>query len=79
MTSVANAAINTDQVLYQLRSTSGTSGTIWGNTATSTSVGNGVAGTGTGSAASYNIYGTATVANYTPDSYQDQVVINVNY
>ncbi|MGC9561373.1 Csu type fimbrial protein [Brachymonas sp. M4Q-1] len=79
MTSVANAATNTDQVPYQLRSTSGTSGTIWGNTATSTSVGNGVAGTGTGSAASYNIYGTATVANYTPDSYQDQVVINVNY
>lgn len=79
MTSVANAATNTDQVPYQLRSTSGTSGTIWGNTATSTSVGNGVAGTGTGSAASYTIYGTATVANYTPDSYQDQVVINVNY
>ena len=41
---------NSDMVPYQLRSTAGLSGTPWGNTATSTNLGNGVAGTGTGSA-----------------------------
>lgn len=70
---------NTDKVPYQLSSTPGPSGTIWGNTATSTTVGNGVAGTGSGVAQSIPVYATAATANYTPDSYADTVTVNVNF
>lgn len=70
---------NTDKVPYQLSSTPGPSGTIWGNTATSTTVGNGISGTGTGLAKSPTVYATAPSANYTPDSYSDTVTVNVNY
>lgn len=70
---------NTDKPAYQLRSTSGSSGTIWGNTATSTSVGNGVAGTGSGSAQNRTVYATMPNANYRPDSYGDTVTVRVNY
>ena len=70
---------NTDKVPYQLSSTPGPSGTPWGNTATSTSVGNGVAGTGTGLAQSLTVYATAASANFTPDSYADTVTVNVNF
>jgi len=70
---------NTDKPAYQLRSTSGSSGTIWGNTATSTSVGNGVAGTGNGAAQNRTVYATMPNANYRPDTYSDTVTINVNY
>jgi spore coat protein U-like protein len=66
-------------VPYQLTSTAGAGGTIWGNTATSTAVGNGVAGTGTGAAQSLTVYATAASANFTPDSYADTVTVNVNY
>ncbi len=45
---LSGTAGNTDTVPYQLSSTSGPSGTVWGNTATASSVGNGVSGTGTG-------------------------------
>lgn len=78
MSSVANSATNTDKVPYQLNQTSAT-GPVWGNTATSTSVGNGVAGTGTGLAQTYTVYATVASANYTPDSYVDTVTVNVNY
>jgi spore coat protein U-like protein len=70
---------NTDTVPYQLTSTPGPSGTVWGNTATSTTVGNGVAGTGTGTAQSLTVYATAPSANFTPDSYADTVTVNVNF
>ncbi|SIT43695.1 Spore coat protein U [Paraburkholderia ribeironis] len=70
---------NTDKVPYQLTSTPGPAGTPWGNTATSTSVGNGVAGTGTGLAQSLTVYATAASANFTPDSYADTVTVNVNF
>jgi len=70
---------NTDKVPYQLSSTAGPSGTPWGNTATSTSVGNGVAGAGTGLAQSLTVYATAASANFTPDSYADTVTVNVNF
>ncbi|HEY9133917.1 MAG TPA: spore coat protein U domain-containing protein [Dyella sp.] len=70
---------NTDKVPYQLTSTPGPSGTVWGNTATSTTVGNGVAGTGTGTAQSLTVYATAPSANFTPDSYADTVTVNVNF
>ena len=70
---------NTDKPPYQLRSTAGSSGTIWGNTATSTSVGNGVAGTGNGGAQNRTVYATMASANYRPDSYGDTVTVRVNY
>ncbi len=70
---------NTDQVPYQLRSTAGTGGTIWGNTATTTNVGNGVSGTGDGGGRSINVYATVPSANYIPDTYTDTVTVNVNY
>ena len=70
---------NVDKVPYQLRSTAGTSGTIWGHTATSSSVGNGVTGTGTGANQTHTVYVTAPSANYTPDNYADTVTVNVNY
>ena len=70
---------NTDKPPYQLRSTAGTSGTIWGNTATASTVGNGVAGTGTGANQSHTVYVTVPSANFTPDTYTDTVTVNVNY
>lgn len=71
---------NTDTVPYQLRKTTGMGGTIWGNTATSLVVGNGVAGTGFGSSASaFNIYATVPAIDRTPGNYQDTVTITVNY
>jgi spore coat protein U-like protein len=79
MVSSTAPATNTDKVPYQLTSTAGAGGTIWGNTATSTAVGNGVAGTGTGAAQSLTVYATAASANFTPDSYADTVTVNVNY
>lgn len=78
MSSVANAVTNTDKVPYQLNQTSAT-GPVWGNTATTTTVGNGVAGTGTGVAQTYTVYATAASANFTPDSYADTVTVTVNY
>ncbi|AIY41364.1 Sigma-fimbriae tip adhesin [Collimonas arenae] len=71
-------AISADLVPYQLNQTSAT-GPVWGNTATSTTVGNGVAGTGTGLPQSLNVYATAASANFTPDSYADTVTVNVNF
>ena len=68
-----------DTVPYQLRSTAGMSGTIWGNTATSISVGNGVAGTGTGSDQNHTIYATLASANAAAGNYQDTVTVTVNY
>jgi spore coat protein U-like protein len=79
MVSTTAPATNTDKVPYQLTSTAGAGGTIWGKTATSTTVGNGVAGTGTGAAQSLTVYATAASANFTPDSYADTVTVNVNY
>jgi len=70
---------NTDKVPYQLRSTAGSAGVIWGNTASRTSVGNGVAGTGTGLTRSLTVYATVNNANYTPGTYSDTVTINVYY
>ncbi len=79
MSSVGNP-LNTDQVPYQLRQTAGMSGTIWGNTATSSSAGNGIGGTGTGvSAQNYTIYATVPSANYNPDNYKDTVTVTVNF
>lgn len=70
---------NTDQPGYQLRSQPGETGTIWGNTATSTNIGNGVAGTGSGTSQGIAVYVTVPSANFRPDVYTDTVTINVNY
>ncbi|MBS0318409.1 MAG: spore coat protein U domain-containing protein, partial [Proteobacteria bacterium] len=53
--------------------------TIWGNTATATTVGNGVTGTGTGIAQSIPVYAKAPTADFQPDIYTDTVVVTVNY
>ena len=76
---LAGTGSNTDTVPYQLSSTTGPTGTVWGNTATAASVGNGVSGTGTGLSQTYTVYVTVPSANYTPDTYTDTVSINVNY
>lgn len=70
---------NTDKVPYQLRSSAGIGGTIWGNTATPTMVGNGVAGIGTGSPKSHEVFVTVPSADFRPDNYSDTVTIKVNY
>ena len=68
------SAPNTDQVAYQLSSTPGPNGTVWGSTAL-----NSVAGTGTGSATSYTVYATVPNANHIPGNYADTVTVNVTY
>ena len=73
------AGSSVDTVPYQLRQASGASGTIWGDTATTTAVGNGVAGTGNGADQDHTVYVTVPSANYAPDSYSDTVTITVNY
>ena len=70
---------NTDHPAYQLRSTAGATGTIWGNTATTSSPGNGISGTGNGSAQARTVYVTMPSANFRPDTYGDTVTVNVNY
>lgn len=65
---------NPDKIPYQLSSTPGPSGTVWGNTSL-----NNVPGTGTGSTAAYSVYATVPSANYTPDNYADTVTIAVTY
>jgi spore coat protein U-like protein len=67
-----------DTIAYQLRSVSAT-GPIWGNTATPTAVGNGVAGTGTGAAQSIPVWATVASVNVTPGAYLDTVTVQVNY
>jgi spore coat protein U-like protein len=75
---VAPVTGNTDSVPYQLRSVSPT-GLVWGNTATSTTVGNGFTGNGTGAAVAIPVFATVPSANFTADSYADTVTVNVNY
>lgn len=69
---------NPDTVGYQLRRTSGT-GTVWGNTATSTSVGNGVSGTGNGGNQDYTVFASVPASNVRPDTYSDTIRVTVNY
>lgn len=71
---MAGTGSNTDKVPYQLSSTPGPSGTVWGNTSLNT-----VAGNGTGTTTTYPVYATVPSANYTPDNYADTVTIAVTY
>ena len=75
---MSGTGTNADRVPYQLRSGSST-GPIWGNTATTTNVGNGVAGTGNGAPQSLPVHVSVPSANYAPDTYADTVTVNVNY
>ncbi len=69
---------NAAKVPYQLRSGSA-AGPVWGDTATSTSVGNGVSGTGNGASRSISVYATLPGANFPADAYSDTVTVTVNY
>ncbi|WHZ10044.1 MAG: Sigma-fimbriae tip adhesin [Burkholderiaceae bacterium] len=73
---------NSDRVPYRLYSNAALNRT-WGNTATSTRRGNGMAGTGAGMAAadavSFPAYAKVTNVNFRPDSYADTVTVNVHY
>lgn len=62
---------------YQLRSVS--AGAVWGNTATTTSVGNGVGGTGNGADQPLTVYATVPSADAPPGAYVDTVTVSVNY
>ncbi|MDV5824107.1 Csu type fimbrial protein [Sphingobium naphthae] len=75
---MAGSAGNSDTPGYQLRSASAT-GPIWGNSATETSVGNGVAGTGTGAADAISVFVTLPSTAFRPDSYSDVVTVNLNF
>lgn len=77
--SLSPTGASSDDVPYQLRSSAGTTGAVWGNTATTTSTGNGVAGTGSGADQTLTVYVTAPSANYAPDTYSDTVTVTVNY
>lgn len=70
---------NTDKIAYQLRSTTGIAGQIWGNTATSTTLGNGVLGKINAVNQSYPVYVTVPSADFKPDNYSDKVTIQLNY
>jgi spore coat protein U-like protein len=76
---MAGTGANPDKVPYQLRQASGMAGAVWGNTATASTTGNGVAGTGSGSDQTYTVYATVANTNYTPDSYADTVTVNVYF
>jgi spore coat protein U-like protein len=81
MVSTTAPLTNTDKVPYTLYSDSAYS-VVWGNTATSGSVGNGKSGTGAGmagTAVSFTAYAKAANSDFTPDSYADTVTVNVNY
>jgi spore coat protein U-like protein len=72
---------NTNTVSYQLYQNASLS-TVWGNTATTTSAGNGVSATGTGAQQSPVPVVYASITSSTdvqPDTYSDTVQINVNY
>jgi len=75
---MARTGTPADTVAYQLRSLSAT-GPVWGNTATSTDVGNGVSGTGNGGAQSHTVFASVANANSTPGNYLDTVTVTVNY
>ena len=70
---------NTEQIPYQLRSAVGATGAIWGNTATATTVGNGLAQTGSGVAQTQTVYITVPNSDVTPDNYTDKVTVTVHY
>lgn len=75
---MSGTGTNADHVPYQLRSLT-TTGPIWGNTATSTTIGNGVSGIGNGTIRTLTIYAAVSSANFNPDAYSDLITVYVNY
>lgn len=78
-----NLTFNANTIAYALYQDAAGS-TPWGNTATSSSVGNGETGTGTGmgggNAKTFTVYANATGSTDVPSgTYSDTVTINVNY
>ena len=67
-----------DTVPYQLHSDANVEN-VWGNTATSTNLGNGVGRTGTGVVQGETVYATAPSTDVKPGSYSDTVTVHVNY
>ena len=68
-------------IAYQLYQNAGGT-TVWGNTATATTVGNGESGTGAGmtTPTTFTVYaGVTGSTNVTPDTYKDTVTVNVNF
>jgi spore coat protein U-like protein len=68
-------------IAYQLYQNAGGT-TVWGNTATTTSAGNGESGTGAGmtTPTTFTVYaGVTGSTNVTPDTYKDTVTVNVNF
>lgn len=70
---------NSDTIPYQLRSQPGLDGQIWGNTATATNQGNGIADTGNGQPKSHTVYVTVPQTDVRPDTYSDVVTVTVHY
>ena len=75
---MSGSAGNNSKIPYQLYQNS-TDTTVWGNTATTTSAGNGEGGTGNGGTQSYTVYVKVPSANYPADTYGDTVTITVNF
>lgn len=69
---------NTDTLDYQLRQGSA-SGPAWGDTASSSSPGNGVSGTGNGTDQTFPVFVTVPDTNATPGSYRDTVIVTVHF
>lgn len=76
MTETGGAA---DTVAYQLRSSAGMAGAVWGNSATASSAGNGVGGAGSGADQNIPVYATVASANSRPGTYADTVTVSVHY
>lgn len=68
--------LGTETIAYQLRSTAGTNGTVWGDSAGTNTIG----ATGNGTAQPVSVYGTIEGStNVTPGTYSDTVKVNVRY
>lgn len=79
MISTTAPTTNTDKVPYTLYQNAGLS-IVWGNTVGTNTLtaANGLVA-GTGAATNYTVYAQAPSANFTPDSYADNVAVNVIY
>lgn len=75
---LSGTGANADHPPYQLHSVSN-SGPVWGNTASSSGVGNGVAGTGNGTDQNYAVFIEVPSSDFKPDSYNDTVTVTVHF
>lgn len=73
---MTSTSSNSDMIPYQLQSIAGT---VWGNTPTAESVGNGVTGEGSGTTKVHTVYVVVPSADVKPGYYSDIVTISLNY